>query len=405
MKKIYMNSLEKLNQAKVETPLTWLGLVILLVIVLFGNLAAEANVPDLLRIKLLKDVNNSDEIVVYFGNGGRKNYYNQEDALKFFGSTVSISSRSKDNLFLAINKYPALVKKDTIRLSLGTTPIGAYSLIFNDLANFVSTTNIILFDKFTQTPIDVRLNNTFAFNITSDPNSGGDNRFEMRFAVLQPAPTATIMRSFTGISFAGTIKVNWVTDVEFQVAQFILQDSSRYVGYENLGSVAGSGTTPDGNTYLFLDNKRKAGAKRYRLKIVDINGNFTYSNVIVIKNSNGTGFDVTNPIIVSGPGKTPDSTGNRTSGIRPSEDFEMRLSVYPNPMADQFNIDLQSNESLPISIEVFNTLGDKVLVKSSEITFERSTHSEDISQLPAGMYFVSIRNAGEELSRTKFIKR
>jgi len=400
MKKLSVSNLNKILPA-----LKWKGFLNLIAIMLFCNLAAEANVPDLMRVKLVKDANNSDEIVIYFASGGRKNYFNQEVALKFFGSNVSISSRSKDNLYLAINKYPALLKRDTIKLSIGANSLGALSMIFNDLANFNVTTNIILIDNFTQTSTDIRANNIYNFTTTSDPNSSGDGRFELRFSVPQPLPTATVMGLFTGQAQGGTIKVNWTTLVEFQVANFILQDSTRHVGYEDLGTVAGSGTTADGNVYLFLDNKLKAGAKRYRLKIVDINGNFTYSNVLKVKNSNGAGFDVNNPIVITGPTKPPIGGGSKSSSILDLEDIEILSSIYPNPASDELSIAVQSSETLNATIQIVNILGERVLNKELQIGLEKVIISEDISNLSSGVYIVSIKSGNNELARTKLIKR
>jgi hypothetical protein len=69
--------------------------------------------------------------------------------------------------------------------------------------------------------------------------------------------------------------------------------------------------------------------------------------------------------------------------INETEELNPKISIYPNPAKNQFNLDFDSTIDID-KIQIFNTLGEKV--------FETNTISKNITfgTIPSGMYFVKI---------------
>jgi len=64
------------------------------------------------------------------------------------------------------------------------------------------------------------------------------------------------------------------------------------VDYENIGNVNGKGTTEDISEYNFLDVNASKSKLYYRLKQMDIDGSFSYSDVIALDKKIANNFMV-----------------------------------------------------------------------------------------------------------------
>jgi len=76
------------------------------------------------------------------------------------------------------------------------------------------------------------------------------------------------------------------------------------------------------------------------------------------------------------------------------------ISIYPNPALSKINIDLQLNSSDNLSLDIYSTMGIKVL---SVIDFNSKT-SVDISSLTSGQYVAVISNSMGNIWTKKIIK-
>jgi hypothetical protein len=96
------------------------------------------------------------------------------------------------------------------------------------------------------------------------------------------------------ISFAGkrntdNISLAWLTANEVNVKQFVVERSNNGVDFSAIGTVAARNVTTAQSQYAYAD-KEIAALKNnkqiyYRLKMIDIDGTFSYSNVAVINPS------------------------------------------------------------------------------------------------------------------------
>ena len=97
--------------------------------------------------------------------------------------------------------------------------------------------------------------------------------------------------SFTSSIDKNNVTLNWTTATEtnnmgFEVERkqvFSSQSSVHNENWVRIDFVTGSGTTTKSQTYSFVDNNLSAGKYQYRLKQIDFDGSFEYSNTIDVE--------------------------------------------------------------------------------------------------------------------------
>jgi hypothetical protein len=113
----------------------------------------------------------------------------------------------------------------------------------------------------------------------STHESGTDYRFALiKYAVTVPVE----LTSFTAASNNNDMLLNWSTVTETNNRGFEIQRaaaSSSY-GWKDIGFVEGNGTTTSPHNYSFIDKNISAGKYQYRLKQINLDGSFEYSNII-----------------------------------------------------------------------------------------------------------------------------
>ncbi len=84
-----------------------------------------------------------------------------------------------------------------------------------------------------------------------------------------------------------TVELNWETKSETNNRGFGIERNQKskvksHMEWESIGFVEGKGTTTETQMYSFTDNNLKAGNYAYRLKQIDVDGAFIYSNEIEV---------------------------------------------------------------------------------------------------------------------------
>jgi hypothetical protein len=84
--------------------------------------------------------------------------------------------------------------------------------------------------------------------------------------------------------------------------------------------------------------------------------------------------------------------------VNENEVLNPKISIFPNPAKNQFNLDFDSTFLQINKIQIFNTLGEKV--------FETNTISENIifGTIPSGMYFVKIISDAFEVTKKLIVE-
>lgn len=85
-------------------------------------------------------------------------------------------------------------------------------------------------------------------------------------------------------------------------------------------------------------------------------------------------------------------------------DEENRVSLYPNPAIDYIQVKIENSSLQEATVMIYNIIGNPVEVQIRET--EDDTYVIDIQELPAGYYFVAIKDEKSYFRETyKFVKR
>jgi hypothetical protein len=83
------------------------------------------------------------------------------------------------------------------------------------------------------------------------------------------------------------------------------------------------------------------------------------------------------------------------------EETKAEISVFPNPANNTFNIVMSNVSQETYSVELFNLVGERVLVEN----LVNGQNTIDVSTLPAGVYFYTIFDGQSTVETKKLIVR
>jgi hypothetical protein len=187
-----------------------------------------------------------------------------------------------------------------------------------------------------------------------------------------PLPVELV--SFRGTATAQGVQLTWQTATERNNAGFEVQRRSENRGasaeWQVLGFVRGAGTTSEAQSYSFLD-RTASGKVQYRLKQIDFDGQFEYSNVIEV--------DAGLPKV-----------------------FALEQN-YPNPFNPSTVMSYQLPVASNVSLKVYDVLGREVatLVNGRQEAGRYSV-SFNAASFASGVYFYRLQ-AGNFVQTKKMI--
>ena len=112
-----------------------------------------------------------------------------------------------------------------------------------------------------------------------DPYTFDRLRMLIDFNITSPVELV----SFNATSLDNDVKLDWTTATETNNSGFeILRKAQNDNEWNSIGFVPGFGTTTEPKTYSFTDENVTTGTYKYRLKQIDFDGSFTYSNEIEV---------------------------------------------------------------------------------------------------------------------------
>lgn len=99
------------------------------------------------------------------------------------------------------------------------------------------------------------------------------------------------------------VLLSWITAPEINNQGFhIERRDTKNEEWRNIGFVNGSGTSTELQSYSYVDENLSAGKYQYRLKQIDYDGTFEYSNTIEVEINIPTRFSLnqnfSNPLIL-----------------------------------------------------------------------------------------------------------
>jgi|GEM_PF-5411171 len=169
-------------------------------------------------------------------------------------------------------------------------------------------------------------------------------------------PVPVELSAFNAIEKNGKVALEWKTESEKNSFGFEIERSRDRKQFNRIGFMAGKGTTTAPEIYTFIDENVTPGMNYYRLKQVDLDGQFEYSDII--------------EIAVNAPS-------------------EYKLSQnFPNPFNSKTMISFAIPEKAQVQIAVFDITGKSVMVLTNEIYEAGSYHvSLNADNLPSGSYY------------------
>lgn len=141
--------------------------------------------------------------------------------------------------------------------------------------------------------------------------------------------------------------------------------------WKKIGFVEGNGTTTETTSYSFTDTGLATGKYYYRLKQVDFDGSYEYSNTISIE-------------------------------VKPPTQFKLNQN-YPNPFNPTTKISYALKDAGLVELKLYDILGNEVAVIVNE---NQSAGIYEVSfnagNLPSGIYFYRL-TSGNFMDTKKLI--
>ena len=187
----------------------------------------------------------------------------------------------------------------------------------------------------------------------------------LRLITLRTLPLDLL--TFTGqLQNNNSVLLNWKTENEINTSHFVIERSADGIRFNGIGNVTANGRNNTGGSfsYAFTDNdaiNQSSQRLYYRLRMVDIDGNFKYSNII----------SVSFPLI----------TG--------------KLSISPNPVLTSVKVAITSEADGRVQWKLTDNVG-KVIQTGSEYVRKGAGNNFTINmnRLSTGTYNLSVTGAG-----------
>lgn len=200
------------------------------------------------------------------------------------------------------------------------------------------------------------------------PDPGGDGTTLTSLTGTGTAAALPVeLIDFSAQSIEKNITLKWKTATETNNAGFELQRSSDNQTFERLSFIEGKGTTDIVQNYSFDDDRLFINqVYYYRLKQIDYDGQFVYSDIV-------------------------------------SVDFrkDTDISIAPNPVKDKLNITNAENWKGTVNLLIFTVNGQ--LVQRVQYDNPDYSISLNIQDLRAGMYHVQIVSNNQTVTQ-RFVK-
>ena len=151
-----------------------------------------------------------------------------------------------------------------------------------------------------------------------------------------------------------------------------MQRSLNGLDFKSIGNVQAIGNSSVVQNYSFEDADVHSKTIYYRLKIVEINGSFKYSKILIFKIDKGI-------------------TTN---------------SISPNPFMESIKLDFETNHSQNIRIKMYDLMGRQV--KTINLIAHKGTNTVNINELqnlPAGSYIIEMIAGGERVFKEILLKK
>lgn len=155
------------------------------------------------------------------------------------------------------------------------------------------------------------------------------------------------------------VSLNWQTENEVNINDFVIEKLENNL-FRPVATVPAT-NNPNGDSYSFIEENTSKGTSQYRLKVIEQDGRYSFSEIKAVK------------------------------GMGASTEF----IVFPNPAIRDAKVTI-SDISDPMDLQVIDQAGK--VIKMMEVT---GSNTIEINNLPKGLYIIRLLNkiTGESTSR------
>jgi len=164
--------------------------------------------------------------------------------------------------------------------------------------------------------------------------------------------------NFKGEKADSKVKLEWTTTDEIELNRYELERSTDGINFSVIAVVFTKGEQK--NVYTYFDERPAYGSNYYRLRMVDDNAKFTYSNTALVQ------------------------FGEKLSGL---------ITAAPNPARQQINIRLTGYEKGNYILRLYNTAG--VLLEMRKVNLLEHQQTEVLNRkgdLQPGIYMATLHD-------------
>lgn len=277
---------------------------------------------------------------------------------------------------ITVTGYLSLQSTATLKVEIAGTGAAGAEFGFDQVnvndGNLSGTLEIILLDGFVPAvsyPYLILtstnpISGTFANIVLPDGHdfvvTYNSNDVTIEYAGILPVE----LISFTGHEADEAVQLDWQTASELNNAGFEIQRMALNGTWETIGFVAGAGTTQHTQHYTYLDRLAPNGDNYYRLKQIDYDGQFEYSQVVHVR-----------------------------------LDSEAAFSFYPNPATDYLRFSGLPGTATPV--EIWDVEG-KLRIAG---TLNAQENFLNVQDLIPGFYMVRIGNSEQQARQSLIVLR
>jgi hypothetical protein len=201
-----------------------------------------------------------------------------------------------------------------------------------------------------------------------DGFSGANCKFNLQ-SINNIIPIPIILKYFTAWKMPASNLIRWVTSSEHLNNYFEVERSLDGTNFFSIGRVPGHVESTTDQVYD-LEDKAPPALAYYRLKQVDIDEKYTYSETIMLKRNDNVFFGAS----------------------------------MPNPVSNNARITISTEDAGMVMLRVMDGAGRLVISENVACTRGNNIVNKDFSRLPSGNYFLLVTQDSKRVVKS-FIKQ
>jgi hypothetical protein len=208
-------------------------------------------------------------------------------------------------------------------------------------------------------PVSTDGSTTIDFTLTTDPLSKSEDRFRVVFKTAFGNVLPVTFTNIKAIQQNKNATVQWKVENQLNVTRYEVEKSANGNGFIKVSAVAANGANTSSATYNWLDENTFAGMNYYRIKMIDADGKFSYSQIAKLNFTTKSG-----------------------------------IGIYPNPVTNStYQLQMTGQQEGKYQVNTYSSNGQKVC--SNNVAYNGTDAVKTISlhkKLSQGLYKVEIVN-------------